>query len=70
MAMLMTYLKKVAETALSKPVGDCVISVSSTCHQMAASQPSAVLRSSGSVIINVSPPSPTLGPVILHRCTA
>lgn len=28
MAMLMTYLKGVAETALSKPVGDCVISVS------------------------------------------
>ena len=28
MAMLMTYLKKVAETALNKPVGDCVVSVS------------------------------------------
>ena len=28
MGMLMTYLKKIAETALSKPVSDCVISVS------------------------------------------
>ena len=27
MAMLLTYLKRVAETSLGKPVGDCVISV-------------------------------------------
>lgn len=28
MGMLMTYLKKVTENSLGKPVGDCVISVS------------------------------------------
>ena len=29
--MMLTYLKKVAEKALGKPVTDCVISVSKKC---------------------------------------
>lgn len=31
-AMLLTKLKETAETALKKPVADCVVSVSITCY--------------------------------------
>lgn len=56
-AMMLTYLKKVAEKALGKPVADCVISV---CPHPSPSPSLPVLRP--------SPPPP--GPVIFHRCSA
>lgn len=32
MAMMLTYLKQVAQKALEKPVADCVVSVSKECE--------------------------------------
>ena len=34
MAMMLTYLKRVAEKTLEKPVADCVVSVSEECGEV------------------------------------
>ena len=57
MAMLMTYLKKVAETALNKPVGDCVVSVS--LHS----------SSSGAIITVYITSSPSPSPITRYHHT-